>query len=200
MGSASVIEQRSTGSAAERALARRLCAGDDHALTELYDTHSSFVFGLALRVIRDRSAAEDITQDVFVGLWTQPDRFDPDRGSLRAFLGTLTHRRSVDVIRSEESRKKREGKTSAERTFAPDVDVDAVRSVTAQTVRDAVAALPPNQREALELAYFDGHTYRQVAERLGIPEGTAKSRLRLGLHHIADLLDPELLDSGMHGA
>lgn len=194
------MEQTAKGSAAERSLARRLRDGDEHALTELYDTYSSFVFGLALRVIGDRTAAEDITQDVFVGLWTQPDRFDPDRGSLRAFLGTLTHRRSVDLIRSEESRKKREDKTSAEPTFAPDVVDDAVRSVTAQTVRAAVAALPVNQREALELAYFDGHTYRQVAERLGIPEGTAKSRLRLGLHHIAELLDPELLDSEMHGS
>lgn len=194
------MEERAAGSAAERSLARRLCAGDETALTELYDTYSSFVFGLALRVTKNRGAAEDITQDVFVGLWTQPDRFDPDRGSLRAFLGTLTHRRSVDLIRSEESRKARQEKVSHEPTFAPAVDDDAVRSVTAQTVRAAVAQLPDNQREALELAYFDGHTYRQVAERLGIPEGTAKSRLRLALQHIAELLDPELLDFGVHGA
>lgn len=193
------MEERARGSVAERALARRLCAGDDTALTELYDTYSPFVFGLALRVIGDRSAAEDVTQDVFVGLWAQPDRFDPDRGSLRAFLGTLTHRRSVDLIRNEESRKKREDKTSAEPVFAAQVDEDALRSVTARTVRIAVAALPATQREALELAYFDGHTYRQVADRLGIPEGTAKSRLRLALHRIAELLDPELLDTGMHG-
>jgi RNA polymerase sigma factor (sigma-70 family) len=193
------MEERARGSAAERALARRLCAGDDSALTELYDTYSSFVFGLALRVIGNKAAAEDVTQDVFVGLWSQPDRFDPDRGSLRAFLGTLTHRRSVDLIRNEESRKKREDKTSAEPVFAAHVAEDAMRSVTAQTVRAAVASLPDNQREALELAYFDGHTYRQVADRLGIPEGTAKSRLRLALHRIAELLDPELLDTGMHG-
>jgi RNA polymerase sigma factor (sigma-70 family) len=198
-GRALLSEETGKGSAAERSLAARLRAGDEHALAELYDTYSSFVFGLALRVLRDRGAAEDITQDVFVGLWTQPDRFDPDRGSLRAFLGTLTHRRAVDLIRSEESRKKREDKTSAEEPFVPQVDDEAVRSVTARTVRVAVASLPVNQREALELAYFDGCTYRQVAERLGIPEGTAKSRLRLGLHTIAELLDPELLDSGMQG-
>ncbi len=188
------MEERVRGSAAERSLAERLCAGEEHALTELYDTYSAFVFGLALRVIGDRCAAEDITQEVFVGLWTQPDRFDPARGSFRAFLGTLTHRRSVDLIRSEESRKKREDKTSAEPVFATEVADDAVRSVGAQTVRAAVASLPASQRDALELAYFDGHTYRQVAERLGIPEGTAKSRLRSGLHRVADLLDPDQFD------
>lgn len=193
------MEDRARGSAVERSLARRLCAGDDSALTELYDTYSPFVFGLALRVVRDRTAAEDITQDVFVGIWSQPDRFDPERGSLRAYLGTITHRRAVDLIRSEESRRKREDKTSAEPVFAERVDDDALRSVTARTVRVAVASLPAAQREALELAYFDGCTYRQVAERLGIPEGTAKSRLRLALHRIAQILDPELLDTGMHG-
>jgi RNA polymerase sigma factor (sigma-70 family) len=194
------MEERARRSAAERALARRLRASDESALTELYDAYSAFVFGLAVRVIGDRAAAEDVTQDVFVGLWSQPDRFDPDRGSLRAFLGTLAHRRSVDVIRSEEARRKREDKTSAEPTFTPDVDDQALRSVTARTVRIAVAQLPVAQREALELAYFDGCTYRQVGERLGIPEGTAKSRLRLALHRIAELLDPELLDTGMPGS
>jgi RNA polymerase sigma-70 factor (ECF subfamily) len=193
------MEDRARGSAAEQALARRLRAGDDAALTELYDTYSGFVFGLALRVTGDRSAAEDVTQEVFVGLWTQPDRFDPARGSLKAFLGTLCHRRSVDLIRNEESRRAREDKTSAEPVFATQVDDDALRSVTARTVRIAVASLPVSQRQALELAYFGGHTYRQVADRLGIPEGTAKSRLRLALQRIADLLDPELLDSGRQG-
>ena len=193
------MEERARESAAERALARRLCAGDDSALTELYDGYSPFVFGLAMRVIGDKAAAEDVTQDVFVGFWSQPDRFDPDRGSLRAFLGTLTHRRSVDLIRSEEARKRREDKTSSEPVFEPSVDEDAMRSVVARTVRVAVASLPRAQREALELAYFDGHTYRQVADRLGIPEGTAKSRLRLALQRIADLLDPELLDTGLQG-
>ncbi len=193
------MEERARGSAAERALAHRLRAGDDTALTELYDTYSSFVFGLALRVIGDRSAAEDVTQEVFVGVWTQPDRFDPERGTLKAFLGTLCHRRSVDLIRNEESRRRREDKIAAEPVFAAQVDDDALRSVTARTVRIAVAALPANQRKALELAYFDGHTYRQVADRLGIPEGTAKSRLRLALQRIAELLDPELLDSGRQG-
>jgi RNA polymerase sigma-70 factor (ECF subfamily) len=186
------MQERSLGSAAERSLARRLCTGDEAALGELYDLHSGFVFGLALRVIGDRQAAEDITQDVFVRFWEDPTRYDADRGSLRAFLGTLTHRRSVDLIRREEARRRRETKTSLEPRVTNAVDDDALRTVTAERVRAVVAQLPPAQREALKLAYFDGHTYRQVAEVLGIPEGTAKSRLRLGLQRIAELLHPEV--------
>jgi RNA polymerase sigma factor (sigma-70 family) len=177
---------------AERLLSRRLCAGDESALGEVYDQFSGFVFGLALRVIKDRTAAEDVTQDVFVTLWEHPERFEPERGSMRAFLGTMTHRRSVDLIRREEARRRRETKTSSEPTVAPKVDESALAAVTSQEVRDAVACLPANQRQAVELAYFHGHTYRQVATALGIPEGTAKSRLRLALGRVSELLTPDL--------
>jgi RNA polymerase sigma-70 factor (ECF subfamily) len=176
----------------ERLLVRRLGAGDESALGELYDQFSSFVFGLALRVLGDRAAAEDVTQDVFVGLWERPDRFDADRGSMRAYLGTLTHRRAVDLIRREEARRKREQRTSADPVFERRADDDALTMVESEAVRFAVAALSPVQRQAVELAYFQGHTYRQVAEMLGIPEGTAKSRLRLALARVAELVTPNL--------
>jgi RNA polymerase sigma factor (sigma-70 family) len=186
------MQEPAPGSYAEQSLAVRLRAGDEVALGELYDCHGSFVYGLAMRVIGDKQAAEDVTQEVFVSFWEKPDRYDAGRGTLRAFLGTLTHRRSVDYVRREEARRRRETKTLCEPRFSTEVDEQAMQSVTALQVREAVARLPEAQREALELAYFHGHTYRQVADALGIPEGTAKSRLRLGLQRIAEFLHPEL--------
>ena len=184
--------ERRRGSWAERSLVERLRSGDESALEELYDQLAGFVYGLALRVIGDKQAAEDVTQDVFVAIWEDPGRIDPERGSLRGLLGTMAHRRSVDAIRREEARRRRETKTSMEPTTAPDLADAAMLTLASQQVRHAVSRLPDAQREALELAYFHGHTYRQVADVLGIPEGTAKSRLRLGLQRIADVLHPEL--------
>jgi RNA polymerase sigma factor (sigma-70 family) len=186
------MEQRGQGTGAERALVERLCDGDEAALGDLYDRYSGFVHGLALRVIRDRQAAEDVTQDVFVAIWQDPQRFDAARGTLRGFLGTMTHRRSVDVVRREEARRRRETRTAMEPRATPDLVDAALRTFASERVRAAVSLLPEAQRQTLELAYFHGRTYRQVADELGIPEGTAKSRLRLGLQRVAELLRPEL--------
>ena len=186
------MEQPGLGRPTEQALVDRLGRGDETALGDLYDRYAAFVHGLALRVLRDRGAAEDVTQDVFVAMWENPHRFDASRGTLRSFLGTLTHRRSVDLVRREEARRRRELRTSMEPQVHPDLADSALRGFASERVRAALAVLPPAQREALELAYFHGRTYRQVADDLGIPEGTAKSRLRLGLQRIAELLRPEL--------
>jgi RNA polymerase sigma factor (sigma-70 family) len=175
----------------ERTTRDRLIAGEETALNEIYDQFASFVYGLALRVIGDARAAEDVAQDVFVSVWERPDAFDPDRGSLRTWLGTLAHRRAVDHVRREEARRRRSVKEASRSQTAPDVEEMAMALVTAERVRAALATLPDDQRRAIQLAYFGGKTYRQVAEVLGIPEGTAKSRLRLGLRRIADALDDE---------
>jgi RNA polymerase sigma factor (sigma-70 family) len=176
------------GTAWEREVKRRLVARDHRALTEIYDQFGSYVFGLAARVIGDRRAAEDITQDVFLSLWERPDAFEPDRGRLRTFVGTLAHRRAIDFVRREEARRRRTARDAAAMLPIPDVDELAMAIVTAEQVRAEVERLPAEQRDAIELAYFGGRTYRQVAEELGIPEGTAKSRMRLGLRRIADAL------------
>jgi RNA polymerase sigma-70 factor (ECF subfamily) len=126
-----------------------------------------------------------------VALWENPGQFEPGRGTLRGFLGTMTHRRAVDLIRREEARRRRESRAPAD-PAGPDLAETVARSDATGRVRDALATLPEAQRRALELAYFHGHTYRQVAVVLQIPEGTAKSRLRLGLQRIAEILRPEL--------
>lgn len=175
----------------ERGVRDRMVGGDDAALTDVYDQYSSFVYGLAARVIGDHRAAEDVTQDVFVSIWERPETFDPSRGSLRTWLGTLAHRRAVDYVRREESRRRRSQREAARSVSAPDVDEMAMALVTAEKVREALEVLPPEQRDAIQLAYFGGKTYREVGLALEIPEGTAKSRLRLGLRRIADVLQSE---------
>jgi RNA polymerase sigma-70 factor (ECF subfamily) len=167
----------------------RLVAHDEQALGEVYDQFSSFVFGIAFRVIGDARAAEDIAQDVFLKLWECPDGFDPARGALRTWLGTLAHRRAVDHVRREEAKRRTAIRDASRPTTVPDVDEMAMALVTAERVRAALEALPAEQREAIDLAYFGGRTYREVAEVLGIPEGTAKSRLRLGLRRVAGVLE-----------
>ena len=182
-------------SEADRELARRLVAGDEDALGEVYDLYSSLVFGLAHRVTGNRVVAEDITQDVFVRLWGNPGGFDPDRASLRTYLGMLTHGRAVDVIRSDVRRTAREQVEAGEVIRMEPSDWARPESVEdddlADRVRRAVGRLPAPQREALRLAYFGGHSYREVATLLGIPEGTAKSRLRQALAKLGDLLAAE---------
>jgi RNA polymerase sigma-70 factor (ECF subfamily) len=169
----------------------RLVAGSEAALTELYDQFSSFVYGLAYRVIGDARAAEDVSQEVFIRLWERPEAFDPERGTLRAWLATVTHRRAVDHIRREEARRRRTDRDANRVVSAPDVEEMATALLMAERVRATLDVLPPEQRRAVDLAYFEGRTYRQVAEVLGIPEGTAKSRLRLALRRIAATLEAQ---------
>lgn len=179
----------------EASVRTRLLAGEDAALGEVYDQYSSFVYGLAQRVIGDPRAAEDVSQEVFLHIWEHPEAFDPARGAMRTWLGTLAHRRSVDYIRREEARRRRNQREASRRpTSIPDVEEMATALVAAERVRAALDVLPREQRQAIQLAYFEGKTYREVAEVLGIPEGTAKSRLRLGLRRIAEALEAEGLE------
>ncbi|MEP7203464.1 MAG: sigma-70 family RNA polymerase sigma factor [Ilumatobacteraceae bacterium] len=172
-------------------LVARIAVGDDRALQTVYERYSPLVYGLARRVTASTALAEEITQEVFVYLWQNPDRFDADKGTLRAFLGALTHRRAVDEVRRNTRRAAREDRVGSDATNLALLEIgnDLERSQTAGRVRAAVSGLPDDQREAVLLAYFGGCTFRQVAERLGIPEGTAKSRLRLGLSKLASLLE-----------
>jgi RNA polymerase sigma-70 factor (ECF subfamily) len=163
--------------------------GREAALAEIFRRHSGAVVALALRVTRDRTLAEEIAQEVFLRLWRRPERFDPGRGSLRSFLLADTHGRAVDVIRSEAARRTREDRES--RLVAesgPSIEEEVVEMQMAEHVRRAMDRLPTGERAAIELAYFGGHSYRDVARLLGEPEGTVKSRIRLGLRRMHDLL------------
>jgi RNA polymerase sigma-70 factor (ECF subfamily) len=185
------------GAASERELIARLAAGDEPALVEIYRRHAGLVFGLARRLLADDTLAEDVTQEVFVYLWQQPQRYDPDRGSLRSWLGLLAHRRSVDRIRAETRRvASEERRDRAEPALVADNDIDDQLSMVwlAVRVQEALDQLPAEQREAVVLAYYGGRTYREVAIELQIPEGTAKSRLRLALAKLNELLRPALTD------
>ena len=183
---------RATSSDWEQTVRARLGTREEAALGEVYDQYSSFVYGLAVRVIGDARAAEDVSQEVFLHIWEHPEAFDPLRGSLRTWLGMLAHRRAVDYVRREEARCRRAQREASHRpTQIPDVEEMATALVTAERVRNALDVLPEDQRRAIQLAYFGGKTYREVAEVLGIPEGTAKSRLRLGLRRVANALQAE---------
>ena len=164
------------------------------ALAEAYRRHAGAVFGLARRLLTDRARAEDIVQEVFVRLWNEPDRFDPERGTLRSFLLANAHGRSVDLIRSESARRRREERESLQTADAGyDISREVWDLALAGHVRDAMKVLHEGERAAIELAYFGGLTYREVAEELGHAEGTVKSRIRSGLKK----LRAELTNSGI---
>lgn len=177
-------------------LAARLAAGDDHALAEVFDRFGQAVYGAALGVTCDAAAAQDVAQDVFVELWSHPDRFDPAAGSLRTYLVVAARHRAVDLVRSELrriARQLRHSRLAAQlRPETPGEQV--VAAEMASLVRAAVQLLPAGQRQVVELAYFQGLTYREVALAAGIPEGTAKSRLRLALAKLESVLDRQLLE------
>jgi len=154
----------------------------EEALAEVYRRHGGAAFGLALRIVGDRTFAEEVVQEVFLRLWNEPDKFDPHRGSLRSYLLAQTHGRSVDLVRSESSRRSREerqARLTAEAGY--DLEREVWDLTLAENVREALARLSDGERSAIELAYFGGHTYREVAALLDEPEGTVKSRIRSGL-------------------
>ena len=167
------------------------------ALAEIHHRHAGSVYALAKRVLRDPDDAEEVVQEVFLRLWNSPEKFDPERGSLRSYLLALCHGRSVDRLRAEASRRRREERdVRATPQIAYDVEGRALQRADAARVQAAMSTLPTEERNAIELAYFVGHTYREVATLLNAPEGTVKSRIRAGLRR----LQTSLADAGVAGA
>ena len=155
------------------------------------------MFALAHRLLWERAQAEEMVQEIFLRLWEHPDRFDQSRGSLRSFLLMDAHARCVDRIRSDSRRRDREERRArAEIVTDYDLDLEAYDLDVAEQVRDVMATLSDAERRAIELAYFGGHTYREVARILDQPEGTIKSRIRTGLTR----LRAQLVDRGIDGS
>jgi RNA polymerase sigma-70 factor (ECF subfamily) len=171
--------------ASDAVLALSIARYDQEALAEAYRRHAGAVFGLARRLLVEQSLAEEIVQEVFLRLWNDPTRFDPERGTLRSFLLTQAHGRAVDLLRADGARRRREER-DARRTAESgyDLEREILDLTTSERVRQSLEALSEDERRAIELAYFGGYTYREVATRLDQPEGTVKSRIRTGLKRL----------------
>jgi RNA polymerase sigma-70 factor (ECF subfamily) len=185
------------GDVSDAQLVTSIARYSEVALAEVYRRHSGAVYGLARRVLNNTTEAEDVTQEVFLRLWHEPDRFDAARGTLRSYLLAKAHARAVDAVRSLNSRRLREAK-DAQRTANAgyDMEHEAWDLSLGDQVSRALAELPPDERRAIELAYFEGRTYVEVAQLLDQPEGTIKGRIRNGMRRMRVVL----ADAGIQGA
>ena len=176
----------------DEALVALAARSDEIALAELYDRFASIAYGLARRILRDAALAEDAVQDAFLDIWRSAPRFVPERGRASTWLLTFVHRRAVDLVRREE-RRRTDVLGGTDEATVPAADDDAWARLERERVQTALAQLPDTQREALELAYYGGFTQSELAERLGQPLGTIKSRMFSGLSRLRELLaEPEL--------
>ena len=163
--------------------------GDDDALGVLYDRFGKLAFRLAFRILRDRTLAEDAVQEAFLAVWRSADAYKRERAKPSTWILTVVHRRAVDLVRREQIRRGEPLEAAPEPTTGP-ADEDAVLRDRRAAVQAALTALPGEQRQALELAYYGGLTQSELAERLGVPLGTVKSRMFAGLGRLRELLEP----------
>jgi RNA polymerase sigma factor (sigma-70 family) len=172
----------------DEALVALAARSEQSALAELYDRFGRPAYGLALRILRDESLAEDAVQEAFLALWRTAARFVPERGKASTWILTLVHRRAVDIVRREERRRADALEQAPEQESREAVDEEAWLRLQRERVQDALRKLPDQQREAIELAYYGGFTQSELAERLGQPLGTIKSRMFGGLARLRELL------------
>jgi RNA polymerase sigma factor (sigma-70 family) len=172
----------------DEAVVALIARGEEWALTELYDRHGRLAYGLALRIVRDPALAEDAVQDAFLAVWRSASRFMAERSKASTWLLTLVHRRAVDLVRREQ-RRRAEPIDDVEGPTGEATDEVVWLRFERERVQEALRALPDSQREALELAYYGGFTQSELADRLGQPLGTIKSRMFAGLSRLRELLE-----------
>src|SRR5215204_3517241 len=181
--------RRRTRDRSDEELLEAIGAGDEAALAALYDRFGRVAYGVALRVLRDQALAEDAVQEAFLAVWRSAGSYRRERAKPSTWLLTLVHRRAVDLVRREDRRR-------AERLDEPPEDVGVAVPEEAQlrerrvAVQAALGTLPADQRQALELAYYGGYTQSELADHLGVPLGTVKSRMFAGLSRLRDALEP----------
>ncbi len=166
------------GGAADISLQSAIRSSDENAIALLYDRYSSIVYSVALRVLADTGAAEDVLQEVFMQLWRNPGLFDSSRGNLGAWLAVIARNRAIDILRK---RHPETDITDVVVSVEPDMAGNAQRARDTEKVRGALGAMPPAQRSAVEMAYFEGLTHTEIAAKTGEPLGTIKTRIRAGL-------------------
>lgn len=180
--------------ARDRQLLRRIEGGDEEAFRSLFASYAPSAMALAIRVVRQTQLAEEIVQEAFLTLWRSPGVFDERRGSVKAWLMTMVHHRAVDVVRREEAQRRRSDEMVVGVREEAEDPTDAVLAAVAapaerDAVRTALRSLPQEQREVLELMYFDGLSQSQVAEKTGAPLGTVKSRALLGMRRMRSVVE-----------
>ena len=184
---------RDVAQLSDEALLALASRSDEAALGELYDRYGRVAYGLALRILRDRALAEDAVQEAFLAVWRSAGSFLAEQGKPSTWILTLVHRRAVDLVRREE-RRRAEPLDELVQPTGEATDEEAWLRAQRQVVQEALRKLPPEQREALELAYYGGFTQSELAERLGQPLGTIKSRMFTGLKRLRELLAESGLD------
>ncbi len=187
---------RISESSEDRDLWEALLNQREEALSEAYRRFGQKVYRTAFGVLRRSELAEDVVQEVFVRIWQRPERFDPSRGSFGGFLQLDAHGRSVDLLRSERARADREireQQLSASSNSPMSLEEEVMKRISSERIRDALETLEADERLPIALAFFQGHSYRRVAEALDLPEGTVKSRIRRGMSRLKELLGEEAL-------
>jgi RNA polymerase sigma-70 factor (ECF subfamily) len=171
-----------------------LLAQSEDAFDELFRRHARSIRAVAGLILGNSTLCEDVVAEVFLALWLAPQAFDPARGSLLGFLRVKAKGKSIDMLRGEMARARRErAEVIAQRTVPVDFDMDMMSVESTLQVMSALGALPPNEREPIELAFQQGMTHRMIASYLGVPEGTIKSRIRSGLRRLREDIDAQRL-------